>query len=126
MFGRRPEPPPAQRVVIGKVRSAPPLPPDRDEIGKQTGQPQGVVAQMHLEMEAAFRGATLLRQIVHNFRQIVVGLVIDRLRPDRPVLSPEFEQQGGQVIGDLPLIQARQDYRIARAQIEAIIGRDLP
>ena len=24
------------------------------------------------------------------------------------------------------LIQARQDYRIARAQIEAIIGRDLP
>ena len=24
------------------------------------------------------------------------------------------------------LIQARQDYRVARAQIEAIIGRDLP
>ena len=88
----------------------------RDIIGKETGEPQRVVAEVDHHPEAALAAARLqIRQDVH---QIPVLLVVMPVDPPGAVPLPEVEQHRGQVVGQLAVVDARAPERVAHDHVE--------
>ena len=110
------EPPSPQGVVIGDVRSAFAQVARRDIVGKQAGEPEGMIPQVGHHPEASFADTRL--QIRQDIDQVPVTLVVVPVDAPGAVPLPEFQKQGRQIVGKIPVIDARASERLPRQHVE--------
>jgi hypothetical protein len=106
----------AERIVVGNVGTGFAEVPGRDIIGKEAGEPQGVVAQVHHDAEAALAPARL--QIRQNVHEIAVPLVVVPVDAPGTIALPEVEQQRGQVVGQLAVVYPGAPERMPYHDVE--------
>ena len=94
----------AERVVVRHVGARFAQVPGRDIIGKEAGEPERVVAEVDHHPEAPLAVARL--EVGEDVDQIAVLLVVMPVDPPGPVPLPEIEQQRGEVVGQLAVVDA--------------------
>ena len=104
------EAPTTQRVVVAHVGAGFSQMARRDIIGKQSRQPQGVVAEVHHNPEAAVALRGL--EVGQDVHEVLVPLVVVPVDAPRPVSLPEVEQQGGQVVRQIAVVDAGPPQRV--------------
>jgi len=74
----------------------------RDIIGKEPGQPERIIAQVHHHFEAAVttRGFEIGQDVHH----VAVALIVVPVYAPRAISLPEVEQQCRQVVSEIPIL----------------------
>ena len=117
-----PKPTATKGIVIGDCRPAFAEMSRRDIIGKQAGEPERVVAEMQHHPEAP---VTCARLEIRGIHQVAMALIVVPIHAPRPVALSEFEQERGEIIGELSIIHPRAAERMPHDdEIEEGFGRN--
>src|SRR5215210_5396015 len=106
----------AHGIVVTYVRSSFAEASGRDIIGKESRQPERVVAEMHHDFEATVSSGRL--QVRKNINHIMVPLVVVPINPPGPIALPELQEQGCQIISNLAVIEPGAHQRMADEYVE--------
>jgi hypothetical protein len=113
----------SQRVVVRDRRTGFPEVSRGDIIGKEAGEPEGVVAQMEHHAKSALARARL--EIDENVHQIAVALVVVPVHAPRPVALAELQQKRSEIVGQIAVVHPGVPERVPHDHEEKQrLGRD--
>src|ERR1051325_864211 len=111
---------PAHGVVVRQVGPALAGAPGLDVIGEQPREPKAVIAEMHAHQQSPLPGVVQPGEVLHDVDEIAVALVVGPTDAGVPVVIAELEQQRGQVVRELTVVDGRGaqgvSYRHVREQ----------
>src|SRR3954452_10569146 len=87
-----------------------------DIIGKESAEPERVVPEMHHHLEAAIAGSRL--EVRQNVDHVAVLLVVVPVDSPSSIPLSEFQEQGGEIVGELALFQAGAPERMPHDYVE--------
>src|SRR5213082_3839607 len=102
-----PIPLPAHLVVVRQVGPALAGAPGFDVIREQPGEPEAVIAEMHAQQQSPLTAVVESGEVLHDVDEIAVALVVDPADTGMPVVIAELEQQGGQIVRELAVVDGR-------------------
>ena len=112
----------AEGLVVGDVGAALPQLSRGDVIGKEPGQPERVVAEMHQHPEAALTAGGL--EVLQDVHEIVMPLIIVPVDAPRAIAVTERHEHRRQVVGEVAIIDATPPQRMPHHHVEEeVVGR---